>query len=246
MKAKLRKIDEIVSWVLLIAVFALLIQVVFSTVDAARKGEENFIFGYRPAIVLTGSMEPYMMTNCLVLTKEVTSVDELKVGDVITFHLTNELGEKVRITHRLTGIEDGVLATKGDNNPSGDGIPLTMESVESKVIAVFNQTAYLVAAWQTTSGKVMILCSAGAIFLAYVAIKLYFASKREEREVTMELLDEYSELAAVLHKTPRQLFEEDLAKHRTAVKVTEVSGEEPSHFEYISDRNSTEQEQDDT
>ena len=37
LKAKLRKIDEVVSWVLMIAVFALLIHVVFSTVTAAKK-----------------------------------------------------------------------------------------------------------------------------------------------------------------------------------------------------------------
>ena len=237
MKATLRKIDEVVSWVLLIAVFVLLIQVVFGTVNAARKGAEHFVFGYRPAIVLAGSMEPYMMTNSLVLTKEVTSVEELEIGDVITFHLTNELGEKVRITHRLTGMEDGILATKGDNNPSGDGIPLTMENVESKVVAVFNQTAFLVAAWQTTSGKIMIISFAGALFLAYIAFKLYFASKREEREVTMDLLDEFSALAAELHKTPRELFEEDLSMHRATVKSIQahVSKMEASSFDTVSD-----------
>ena len=215
MKAKLRKIDEVVSWILMIAVFALLIHVVFSTVTAARKGEENFIFGYRPAIVLTGSMEPYMMTNSLVLTKEVTDIEELEIGDVITFHVTNELGDRIRITHRLTGIEDGVLSTKGDNNPSGDGIPLTMENVESKVVAVCNQTAWLAAYWKTTSGKIMIISFAAAVILCYTAIKLYFVSKREEKEVTMDLLDQYSELAASLGKTPRELFLEDLSSHRS-------------------------------
>lgn len=202
----------------MIAVFALLIHVVFSTVTAARKGEESFIFGYRPAIVLTGSMEPYMMTNSLVLTKEVTDIDELKIGDVITFHVTNELGDRIRITHRLTGIEDGILSTKGDNNPSGDGIPLTMENVESKVVAVCNQTAWLAAYWKTTSGKIMIISFSGALVLCYTAIKLYFASKREEREVTMDLLDQYSETAAALGKTPRALFLEDLSKHRTELE----------------------------
>jgi len=226
-KAKFRKIDEAVSWILLIAVFVLLIHVVFNTVTAAKKGEENFIFGYRPAIVLTGSMEPYMMTNSLVLTKEVTTIEELEVGDVITFHLTNELGKKIRITHRLTSIEDGHLFTKGDNNPSGDGIALTMDDVESKVVGVCNQTAYLVNAWQSTSGKVMILCFSGALILAYVAVRLYFASKREEREVTLDLLDEFSTLAAQMNKTPRQLFEEDLAAHRQTIKDLEREALEP-------------------
>ncbi len=219
MKAKLRKIDEVVSWVLLIAVFALLLHVVFTTVTAAKKGEENFIFGFRPAVVLTGSMEPYMMTNSLVLTKEVTALEELEIGDVITFHVTNELGKQIRITHRLTGIENGILSTKGDNNPSGDGIPLTMENVESKVVGVFNQSAYLIAMWQTTSGKVMILSFAGALILCYVAVKLFFASKREEKDVTLDLLDEFSQIAVALGKTPRELFLEDLAQHKAALAL---------------------------
>ena len=228
MKAKLRKIDEVVSWILMIAVFALLIYVVFNTVTAARKGEESFIFGYRPAIVLTGSMEPYMMTNSLVLTKEVSAIDELEIGDVITFHVTNELGDRIRITHRLTGIEDGILSTKGDNNPSGDGIPLTMENVESKVVAVCNQTAWLIAAWKTTSGKIMIIAFLGAVLLCYAAIKLYFASKREEREVTLDLLDQYAETAAALGKTPRALFLEDLARHQAALEAPDCSAGEES------------------
>lgn len=235
MKAKLKKLDDIISWVMLIAVFILLIYVVFTTVDAARKGEENFIFGYRPAIVLTGSMEPYMMTNSVVLTKEVTSLDQLEVGDVISFHLTNDLGEKIRITHRLTGIEDGVLSTKGDNNPSGDGIPLTMENVESKVIAVCNQTAYLIAAWQTTAGKIMILCALGTIFFAYLAIKLYFSGKREAREVTYELLEEYSDLAGSLGKTPRELFLEDLDHHKAALSSSASSSPEKNDDILLSD-----------
>ena len=216
MKAKLRKLDEVVSWILLLTVFALLIYVVFSTVTNARKGEETFIFGYRPAIVLTGSMEPYMLTNSVVLTKEVTSIEELQIGDVITFHVKNDLGENIRITHRLAGIEDGLLSTKGDNNPSGDGIPLTMDNVESKVVAVCNQTAWLIAAWQTTKGKFMILCVVGTILLCYIALKLYFASRREEREITPELLDEYRSMALAMGKTPRQLFCEDLALHKAS------------------------------
>ena len=107
------------------------------------------------------------------------------------------------------------LATKGDNNPSGDGIPLTMENVEAKVVGVFNQSAYLIAMWQTTSGKVMILSFAGALVMCYVALKLFFAGKREEKDVTQDLLDDFAQIAETLGKTPRELFLEDMNRHRT-------------------------------
>ena len=51
------------------------------------------------------------------------------------------------------------------------------------------------------------------------------------------LLDEFSALAAELHKTPRELFEEDLSMHRATVKSIQahVSKMEASSFDTVSD-----------
>ena len=183
MKAKLKTFNEIFSWVLLIAVTVMLIFSVYTVTQAKKTGEGAFVFGYRPVLVLTGSMEPYMMTNGLALTKEVTALNQIEVGDVITYHHDTEDGRRLLITHRIVGIEDGYIFTKGDNNRVSDSIPLTMENVEAKVISVFNQTAWLVAKWQTTSGKIMLISCAAAIILIYISMKIWLSLLFNQRNV---------------------------------------------------------------
>ena len=51
-------------------------------------------------VVLTGSMEPNIMVNDVVITKKVDAV-KLKVGDVITFKSTDARFYGMVITHRI-------------------------------------------------------------------------------------------------------------------------------------------------
>lgn len=178
----LKKADDIFSYVLLAAMTVLLIFSVMSVVSARKTGEVASVFGYRPIMVQTGSMEPYIMTNGLALTKIVNSVEELEEGDVISYHVAEDDGHVIRITHRIVSIEDGIITTKGDNNNVTDAYPLTIENVESKVIAVFNQSAWLIATWQTTSGKILIWSVIAGTLLLYFSVKSYLRACREEKK----------------------------------------------------------------
>ena len=75
-------------------------------------------FGWKPFIVLSGSMESEIFPGDIVVVKEINTAD-LKKDDVIAF----KSGEIV-ITHRIVDIitEDGVTkyVTKGDNNNTID------------------------------------------------------------------------------------------------------------------------------
>lgn len=172
MREKLHKLNDIFSWVLLIAMSMLLVFSLYS-VKNAPKGEGAFLFGYRPVFVLTGSMEPYMMTNGMCLTEKVDSLDDIAVGDVVTFHVEGDNGKLLRITHRIISIDNGIINTKGDNNRVSDDIPLSIDNIEAKVIFVFNQSAWIIQKWGTTSGKIMIISFALAIVLGYYAIKSF-------------------------------------------------------------------------
>jgi len=170
LKITWQKIRDIMSWIIMIAMICLLIFTIINTYNAKKSGEAAFLFGYRPVLVLTGSMEPYMMTNSIALTKEVTDISELELDDVITYHVESDNGKLLRITHRIVAIDGDYIYTKGDNNRVIDGYPLTIDNVEAEVITVFNQTAWLAEKWQTTSGKVMIISfTAGAILLYHFA-----------------------------------------------------------------------------
>jgi len=55
--------------------------------------------GYKPFIVLSGSMEPTISTGDLVLTKEVAP-EQINIGDIITFRVEGN----TMVTHRVTDI----------------------------------------------------------------------------------------------------------------------------------------------
>lgn len=189
LKAVFKKLDNILSWVMLFGAFIFLIFTVYTVSNSIKTGEGAFVFGYRPVYVLSGSMEPYMMTNGMCLTKEVNSIDELEVGDVVTFHL-DQNGKRLNITHRIISIENGIVNTKGDNNKVADDLPLTIDNIDAKVIFVFNQSAWVVDKWQTTTGKVMIISFGVFFIMAYFTLKSLikglFSGKNKEASEEIE------------------------------------------------------------
>jgi len=197
---------EVISWVLLIAVFCVFVFTVYNTFVNKDKAEGAFLFGYRPVLVLTGSMEPYMMTNGLALTKEVTDICELSVGDVVTYHVQGQEGNMLRITHRIIDISGNFIYTKGDNNSVSDCYALTIDNIEAKVVGVTNITAWIAAKWQTTAGKIMLISFALGAILLYFCLKMGIDYLRQKRKGTnAEATDENiidAEGATVIEEVP--------------------------------------------
>ena len=86
------------------------------------------IFGYKPLVVLSGSMEPNIKTGSIVYYSKV-SENELKVGDIITFK-TETNGDF--ITHRINKIENGNYETKGDANKVPDLKTIRFDNIVGK------------------------------------------------------------------------------------------------------------------
>jgi signal peptidase I, archaeal type len=87
------------------------------------------IAGYRPVVVLSGSMEPSYPVGSMIYYKA-SSFEDIKEGDVITF----KLGGGALATHRVTQ-KDSVnreFTTKGDNNQTEDAQPISYEAVVGK------------------------------------------------------------------------------------------------------------------
>lgn len=85
-------------------------------------------FGYKPLIVLSGSMTPTYRVGTVIYYHHISESD-IKEGDVITFqNVNNEF-----ITHRITEINDGLYETQGDANISPDPKPVEYSQVQGKV-----------------------------------------------------------------------------------------------------------------
>jgi len=99
---------------------------------------------YKIMAVLSGSMEPKIMTGGLVMVKPAPTY---RVGDVISFS-TND-GRKVSTTHRIVEINtqgsDTFYTTKGDANNAPDSSQVNARDVIGKVILALPYAGYLLA-----------------------------------------------------------------------------------------------------
>ena len=128
----LLKLMNVVSiLIIVVSVLALL------SVVMAKPGQAPNFFGYSLFRVMTGSMEPTIPTNSLIVVKRVETED-IGVGDVITFYSRDPslLGEPN--THRILRFEEDegrrLIITKGDANNIEDRYPTRAEDLIGKVV----------------------------------------------------------------------------------------------------------------
>ncbi|WP_187264842.1 signal peptidase I [Homoserinibacter sp. GY 40078] len=124
------------------------------------------LFGIRPQIVISGSMEPQIPTGALVLTTDVAA-GELQVGDVVT---VPQPGGGGLVTHRIVDMEpvDGAmrLTLRGDANASADPDPYDVAHA-GRVIGVVPGLGLLAMMLRTPFGIAGIVIFGVAVLLAF-------------------------------------------------------------------------------
>lgn len=86
-------------------------------------------FGYTLFEVASGSMEPTLYINDVILVK--INNKNLKLDDIIAFYSDDAI-----ITHRIVFMDGNMLTVKGDNNNTID-VPIEVGQVIGKVVKVF-------------------------------------------------------------------------------------------------------------
>lgn len=120
---------------LITALFVLI--AVYCVVGVVRQRDSFFFLGYKPVVVVSGSMEPYIETGAVAIVKKTEDIQE---GDVIFFRPE----EKAYVLHRYIGQdENGNIITKGDANETADFDHIKPEQAEGKVVARLNWIAPL-------------------------------------------------------------------------------------------------------
>lgn len=126
---------KIISIIILIILITILFVSGTILIDSYLHPDEvPSFFGWKPFIVLSGSMETQISAGDIVVVKEIDT-QNLKKGDIIAFK-----EDDVVITHRIDEVEekDGQVQyiTKGDNNKAQD-----ISSVLPIIIIILLQTA---------------------------------------------------------------------------------------------------------
>lgn len=192
---KLKKIITIAILILLIPI--LLISLVILINSYIRPDQVPSFLGWKPFIVLSGSMETQISAGDIVVVKQVDT-NTLKQGDIIAFK-ENE----IVITHRIDEIvqENGTTKyiTKGDNNNSQDVGYVLPEQVEGKFEFKIARLGNLAMFIQTPLG--MVVCLSIPILILVV---LQLKDSKKDKELITQKTNKQKEMEEEIEKLKKQ------------------------------------------
>ncbi len=138
--SKVKKIYNIVTTVITAVVFVFLAVVLGLTISQRRSGGDASFFGYHVYEVMTGSMSGTIEVGDVIIAKKVENVNELAVGDIITFVAPSGPLKGRNETHRIIEVisnGDGTVQyfrTQGDNEQYADNWRLSPSAVKAKFL----------------------------------------------------------------------------------------------------------------
>lgn len=112
-------------------------------------------FGFQHRVILSGSMEPYLKVNDLVVVKE-CNIGDAQVGDVIAF----TVGDSV-VCHRVYSMNgDGTVTTKGDAVQDVDLEMTTKDNFIGKVVFKVPNGHFIAVVTQSVFFKIFVVIMA--------------------------------------------------------------------------------------
>jgi len=169
----LKKIKRIASNIFLLFTIAILGYCIYLVVQSNKTGEEVYIFGYKPYIIQTGSMEPTLKINSLIIVKK-GEFEKVQDYDIISFKL-QEFDRNV--CHRVISIENEELTTKGDNNNNPDDVKVTKENYVGRVVFSTNITSHIISIFDNPGTAIIIVASVIAIIIILIAVRVLIKNR---------------------------------------------------------------------
>ncbi len=182
----IKKLKE--NWFVLLAAIILIITCLMSY-NAYVKKEEVFIFGFKPYITISGSMEPELEVNSLIIIKK-GGFDDIEVGDIISF---KKQGFNVNACHRVIEITESGFITKGDNNEYADSGYVAKENYVGKLVFRTNFTAQYYRFIQEKGMLVAIVAPLLGIFGIVWGISLIFSRNKKDSVEETEVVQKKEE-----------------------------------------------------
>lgn len=197
-EGKMQKIKKAISIIVILILLPILLMSIVILVDSyTHPNEVPSFLGWKPFIVLSGSMETQISAGDIVVVK-VIDTNELKKGDIIAFKDGN-----IVITHRIDEVTeiDGKkqYITKGDNNNTQDIGYVSPEQIEGVFKFKVSRLGNLAMFIQTPLG--MIVCLSIPII---IIILLQTADSKKEKEELIAKLNKQSKMKEEIEKLKKQ------------------------------------------
>lgn len=152
-KAFITVLKILKNTVCVIIALLIILQLCMLIMQKVFKKESATVFGFRAAVVLTGSMESTISPGDLIITRKCA---EYAVGDIVTY--ITDSGES--ITHRIVRTTADGYITKGDANDSEDAEAVDTEAVAGKVVFTVPHIGHAVLFLKTPAGMLSLLAAA--------------------------------------------------------------------------------------
>ena len=178
------RIFTIIGIILCVILAPLLILNIILVIQGAVNPEEvPGIAGYKPMMVLTESMEDYILAGDIIIAKEIDPTT-LKVGDVVTFFDPTGNGTST-VTHRIIDVvndETGLwFQTQGDNNNTPDRELVESAAVIGIYVFRIPYVAHIALFMQTIPGLIISIFVPLCAFVGYDLIRRrQFEKKKDE------------------------------------------------------------------
>jgi len=130
-------------------------------------------FGIGVGVVMSGSMEPHLSVNDLIVVKE---CKEYSVGDWVVFQQRSML-----IVHEIKSIDGDTVVTQGTANDAPDE-PMNISAIKGKVIFDFAGVGSVVKWMKSPIGTVTVLLIAG-----FMLFKSYSSETKEKQDRAEEI-----------------------------------------------------------
>jgi len=139
-------------------------------------------FGVGAGVVLSGSMEPVLSVNDVIIVRRESSYH---VGDIVVY----DTGRSA-VVHRVVAVSGSDITTKGDANNTADA-PVTLSDISGRVVCSIPKAGVVVEFFRNPLGMLCVIC------LAVLMLELSFRgeTKRGERDIE-RLRNEINELKA--------------------------------------------------
>lgn len=188
------------------------------TKHSLSEHDKAYIGNYKAVIVVSGSMEPAIMTDSLNLAEKVDNIDDIEVGDIVMFNTSIGV-----VSHRCIEKETyngkTYLHTKGDNNNEADGILVDEEMIEGKIVYTINSIAPLIKYLNTDGNTVATMYKLVMIILIVIVVidyarhpiekyikAIYFTYNPEKFEINeLPVIDRLETYKEQLNKINKQL-----------------------------------------
>lgn len=132
-KNRLRFFTYSVYGTLIGLVGVILVYLLFIFFSSGCNLNNMFVLGQRPTVIITGSMEPTIKVNSIVMLEPVEFKD-IEVGDIVRY--TSYKGFSV--LHRVQTKTSSYITTKGDANEKPDEFVVTADQITGRVTTIYN------------------------------------------------------------------------------------------------------------